>query len=125
MIRVHTTRVTCNLRKSRHPHISHLFRHAQIRVNHILFCSFINQKTQRMGSTVSIPNPIVCVERLTIIFVYLSVECTEITTAFADTNRTFEYTVKRCIKNLFICLTATFYLNIAQCFIPDLTSLFC
>ena len=78
-----------------------------------------------MGSTVSIPNPIVCVERLTIIFVYLSVECTEITTAFADTNRTFEYTVKRCIKNLFICLATTFYLNITQCFIPDLTSLFC
>ena len=97
MIGVHTAGISCYLRESRHPHIAHLFRHAKVGVDHILFCSFIDQETQRMGSTVGIPNPVVGKERFALVFMHFTVERTEVTTAFADTYRTFEDTIKRSI----------------------------
>ena len=94
MIGIHTTGVTCNFREGRHPHITHLFSHAQIRVNHILFRIFVNQEAQGMSCTISIPNPVVRIERFAIILVYFTVERTEITTALTDANWTFEYAIK-------------------------------
>ena len=94
MVGIHTACVTGHFGESRHPHISHLFSHKQIRGNDVLFFFLVNQGTERMGCTIGVPNPVVGIERSTIIIMYFTIESTEIATVFTHANRAFESTIE-------------------------------
>ena len=125
MIGVHATCVTCYFGESRHPHIAHLFRHAQVGCDDVFFLLLVDQCAERMCGTVSVPNPVVGVERSTVVFVYLSIEGAEVTAVFAHADGTFEGTVERRVEYGFVIFRSSFYLDTSQRFVPDLASRFC
>ena len=125
MVGIHAARISGHFGKSRHPHVAHLFRHAQIRRDDIFLFLPVDQCTERMCSTISIPDPVVIIERSTVIFVHFSVESTKIATIFAHTNRTFESTVERRVKYSFIIFCTSLYFYTTQSFIPYPAASFC
>ena len=66
-----------------------------------------------MGGTISIPDPVVGIERMASVVVYFSVESTIIFAVFAQVYRTFVATVQGCIENGFVVFTPSAYLDLA------------
>ena len=93
MVGVHTAGVTGHFRECRHPVRPHLLGHQEIGVDNIGLTFFIDQDTKRMGSTIGIPNPVVGIERMATVFMYLAIKSTIVFTVFAQIHRTFITTV--------------------------------
>ena len=125
MVRVHTTSVTGYFRESRHPHIAHLLSHTEIRIDDVFFHLLVDEQTEWVSSTIRIPNPVVGIERYTIVFMNLSVERTEIATILTHADRTLESTIVRRIKyGLFVFCTA-FHIDTRQGLVPNVTTDLC
>ena len=124
MIGIHSTHITYYLRESRHPIILHLLRHTDIRIDHVALFFRFNDGTQRVCCPVSIPQPIVRIERNPLVIVYFPIESAVIPDIFGHTNHPLIETVERSIENSFIFFRTALYFNLSQGFIPYLTSFF-
>ena len=123
MIGVHASRIASHLREGRHPVRAHLLGHQEIRVDDIRFQLGVDQYPQRMRRPISIPNPIVRIERLAPIIMNLAIERAIITPILAQADRPLETTVKRGIEYRLIRLRATFNRDLAQSDVPFVTRL--
>ena len=123
MIGVHASRIACHLREGRHPVRAHLLGHQEIRVDNIRLQLGVDQYPQRMRRPISIPNPIVRIERLAAIIMNLAIERAIITSILAQADRPLKTTVKRGIEYRLIRLRATLNRDLAQSDVPFVTRL--
>ena len=75
-----------------------------------------------MSGTISIPNPVIGIERMTTVFMYLAVESTIVFTVFAQIHRTFITTIQGSIENGLVVFTSSAYLYLAQSIVPFVSS---
>ena len=99
MVAVHPPGVAGDLRESRHPSITHLFRHSQERSQDVLLNRLVHQSTQRMCCPVGVPDPVVSVERSTFVFMDVIVVCTPIPAILTEAYRPFKSPVIGCVKH--------------------------
>ena len=123
VITVHPSCITRHLRESRHPHRAHLLGHTQVALDDILFFLRLNQGSERMSGTISVPNPVVCVERLAAIFVHFTVESREVSPVFTEANGSFEGSIIRGIKDNLLVVGAALNKDIAQRLVPFLATI--
>ena len=72
-----------------------LFSHQQKRSDDVFFFFLVDECAKRVGSAVGVPNPVVVIERRTVVVMYFAVEGAEVAAAgFAHTDRAFESTVE-------------------------------
>ena len=122
MVAIHPMAVSGHFWKSRHPSSVRLFRHPDIRTYHFKFFLWFYQYTQRVSSPVGIPNPIVCIERSSTIFMDFAVKSTVILSVFGNIYHTFVGTIKRGIEYFFLIFRTAFHRNLTQSLVPDFTS---
>ena len=124
MITIHPARISRNLREIRKAVTSVRLCHSQKRTNHIRMLRGVEQNTQRMCRTVTVPNPVIRIICVPAIIMYLVVIDAEITSVLAYADRTLQTTVQRRIKHMTVVLRTSRNPNLSQLFIPYTTAFF-
>lgn len=75
-----------------------------------------------MSGTVGVPDPIVSVERSSIVIMNLAIESAPVASALADADRTLESPVIGGIEDGFVILTPAFDPYLGQSLVPDRAS---
>ena len=75
-----------------------------------------------MSGTISVPNPIVGIERLAAVFVHLTVESREILPVFTQADRTLESAIISRIEHSLLVVRSAFDKDIAQRLVPFLAT---
>ena len=101
MVGVHTSGISCYFRESRHPSVAHLVCHVKKRIEYGFFLWLINKYAQGMYGTVSVPNPVISIERSPFVGMHLAIERTVIIAVLAQAYRTFKRAVHRSVEYLF------------------------
>ena len=124
MVRVHAPRISRHLGESGHPVRAHLLRHQQERVDDVVLPVRVYQDSQRVRGTISIPDPVVGIERPPAILMYLPIKRAIIATILTQADRALITTIQRGIKYRLLILRTSLHLDFAQRLVPGATSHF-
>ena len=123
MIAVHPSRVSSHFRESWHPFRTHLLCHSEVTFHDIFLFLGLNEGAKRVCRTISIPDPVVGIEGMSVILVHLTVESREVTSVLAQADGALEGTIIRGIEHSFLVFGAAFDANVAERLVPFLATI--